>query len=518
MKKRIISMRKIKTALYQKFVLNKSDRAIAQSISVGRTTVQDYVRRAKAAHLTWPLPDDYDDAKLDVLLFPPRKNCNTHERGQIDWADIHKEMMRKGVTLQLLWHEYRAQYPKGYSYSRFCKMYRDHQAHLSLWMRQTHKAGEIGFVDYAGMTMPIVINANTGETVDVQIFVMALGASGRVFVEATYTQALPDWTASHAHAFEFYGGVPEILVPDNLKSGVNKSHRYDPDNNPTYCELAQHYGVAIMPARVRSPQDKAKAEQAVQQVENQILAPLRDRKFFHLTELNTAIRPLQTALNEKPFQKLPGSRESLFEEIDKGALKPLPKMPYEYAQWKCMKADGGYHIELEQHYYSVPHQYARKKIDIRYTQTIVECFHKGKSVALHQRSEKKGAHTTQPEHMTKQHRAYAEWTPERVLAEAQSVGGATQSLIKEIFAAREHYYIASRACLGILRLKKQYGQARLEAACAHALKNNLLSCQSLESILKCGLDSPSETEEKTAETSSVTEQPHENIRDDNYYV
>jgi transposase len=470
--------------------------------------------RARVAGLSWPLPADLDDEGLEVLLYPPASRVPPEEVGVIDWAVIDKELKRKHVTLMLLWQEYHEKHPQGIRYSQFCALYRAWQSELALWMRQTHKAGEKCFVDYAGQTMPVLINSATGELQEAQIFVATLGASNFTFCEATWTQQLPDWIGSHVRAFEFFGGVPELLVPDNLKSGVQKAHRYEPDVNPTYHDMAQHYGVAVLPARAATPKDKAKVENAVGQVERRILAPLRDRIFLSLPALNDALRLLLDALNTNAFQKMPGSRLSQFNEIEKPALKPLPCARYQFAQWKKARAGADYHIELEQHYYSVPYTFRQKELDVRYTQHIVEIFYKHKRIASHARSYKRALHTTVHEHMPKKHQAYAEWTPERILQWAQKVGQSTGTLAEAIMQSRAHPQQGFRACLGILRFEKSVGKERLEAACARALAIGARSYKSVESILKNKLEHvpvPSD------ETAAVIPTTHEYVRGQSYF-
>jgi len=508
-------MRKIRTVLSMKYELKLSNALIAKSVGISSSTVHEYLHRAASAKLSWP--NDLDDDQLDNVLFPSKQSTSMARRGDIEWDKIHKELKRKGMTLHLLWMEYREKHLKGYGYSRFCDLHRAYTKELDLWMRQTHKAGEKAFIDYCGQTMSFISDTKTGETTEVQIIVIVLGGSGYAYVEATLTQSSIDWLGSHRRAFEFFGGVPELLVPDNLKSGVKQCHRYDPESNPAYHSLARHYGTAIMPARVRSPQDKAKGEQMVQQIERQIIAALRNQTFFSQPEINKAIWERLTLVNAKPFQKMPGSRHSLFEEIDKPALKALPSVPYEYADWKYFKADGGYHVEVDGHHYSVPHQYAHKKIEICYTATIVQCFYKNKEIALHQRSQEKGGHTTLLEHMPKSHRAYAEWTPERAQEEAEKIGPSTKALVTAVFAKRDHDYIASRACAGIIRLAKCYSALRLEAACQRALAFELLTCTEVESILKNGLDSQPLPNSEASDKAAVTQNAHENIRDNDYY-
>lgn len=364
-------MRKIREILRLKWDCSCSHHLIASSLGVSSSTVGECLRRATEARLSWPLAPELDDGKLEALLYPPPPKRLPDAQREIDWAKVHQELQRKHVTIMLLWQEYKAQCPKGLGYSRFCELYQEWKEQLDVWMRQTYKAGERCFVDYAGLTVPIVINRNTGEVSEAQIFVAALGASNFTYAEATWTQQLPDWIQSHVRAFEFFGGVPEIVVPDNLKSGVNKAHRYEPDLNPTYQDMASYYGVAVLPARVRMPQDKSKVENAVLQVERRILAKLRNRTFFSLHELNQAIRPLLNELNQQSFQKLPGSRQSQFDAVDKPALRPLPAIRYSFAEWKKARAGADYHVELDSHYYSVPHRFAKKELDVRFTENEV---------------------------------------------------------------------------------------------------------------------------------------------------
>jgi transposase len=379
-------------------------------------------------------------------------------------------------------------------------------------MRQNHKAGEKLFVDYAGQTMPVV-DPSTGEVKEAQIFVATLGASNYTYAEATWTQSLPDWIASHIRAWEFIQGVTELTIPDNIKQGVTAASYYEPDLNRTYHDLSLYYGTAILPARVRKPKDKAKVENGVQGVEQRILAPLRHRTFFSLAELNQAIRELLIEYNERPFQKLPGSRRTLFETVDKPALKPLPERRYEYAEWKKAAVNIDYHVEVDGRYYSVPYQLVRQRVEVRLTSTIVECFHNGKRVASHIRSSRKGCHTTQKEHMPKSHQQYLEWSPERLVKWAGKTGGSTAVVVESIMASRVHPQQGFRSCLGIMRLGKQYGAERLEAACNRALATGAMSYKSIASILKCGLDRRP-VSEKQVELPCIE---HANVRGPQYY-
>ena len=341
-------MRKIREVLRLYFAAALSIRAIARSLGTSPSTVGDYLRRAKVAGLSWPVPESVDDAGLERRLFPVPLPSRT-ARPLPDWSEVHRELRRKNVTLSLLWQEYKETHPEGLQYSRFCEQYRAWAAKLDLVMRQEHRAGERLFVDYAGQTAPVV-DRETGEVRQAQIFVAVLGASSYTFAEATWTQTLPDWTASHVRAFEFCGGCPELVVPDNLRSGVSRAHRYEPDLNPTYHDLARHYGVAVLPARVRRPRDKAKAEVAVQVVERWILAALRHRTFFSLVELNAAIAKLLERLNTRRFRKLPGSRRSQFEQLDRPALRPLPANPYVFAEWKTVRVSMCWRPSRSDHY------------------------------------------------------------------------------------------------------------------------------------------------------------------------
>ena len=468
------------------------------------------LKRAKAAGLNFSMIDTFSEDELQQLLYSTAGNKVSIEAKTLDFNYINNELKRKAVTLQLLWYEYKTQYPMGLSYSRYCGVYREWQSTLDVCMRQTHKAGEKMFVDYAGMTVLININENE---VQAQIFVASLGASNYTYVEATLSQTIPDWIGSHVRAFNFFGGIPEIVVPDNLKTGINKAHRYEPDLNPAYQELAEYYGVAVMPARVRALKDKSKVEEAVQNAERQILAKLRNRKFFSLYELNVSIKPLLEELNRRPFQKLPGTRLSQFEDLEKAALKPLPSVPYIFAEWKKATAGIDYHISLDRHYYSVPYRLIKKELDVRYTQNTIEIFYKGQRIASHQRSYYKGRHTTIAEHMPKGHQEYAKWTPDRIINWARTNGEFTGTLAEKIIATKMHPQQGYRSCLGIMRLGKSYGENRLEAASKRALHIGAYSYKSVESILKNNLDQqPLPTEPKYDVISS-----HEYVRGKEYF-
>lgn len=326
-------MHKIQDVLRLHSESGLSERAIAQSVGLSRSTISKIITRAKIMNLSWPLPEHLDEAKLEAMLFPVVQG-RPKNYIEPDWAKVHVERKQKGVTLQLLWMEYKEHNPNGYQYSQFCERYNTWRKQLQISMRQEHRAGEKMFVDYAGPTVPVV-NPETGEALHAQIFVAVLGASNYTFVEAHRAQNMESFIGGHIRAFEAFGGVPELVVPDNLKSAVFKADRYEPTLNRSYQEMATHYGCAILPARPRKPKDKPKAEVGVQIVERWILAVLRRRVFFSLHELNATITELTEHLNQKPFQKLEGSRQSLFAATDKLALHPLPATPYQYAEWSC---------------------------------------------------------------------------------------------------------------------------------------------------------------------------------------
>ena len=506
-----LSMRKITEALRLHFEHNRTNREIAQAIGVSPTTIGMYLRRAREAGIGYPLPEGVDDASIETRLFPPAVPVNVI-RLTPDWVNVHQEMRKKSVTLDLLWQEYKAEHPDGYRYSWFCEHYRQWAGKLSVIMRQTHTPGEKLFVDYVGQTLSIIDGA-TGEIRQAQIYVAVLGASNYTFAEATWTQKLPDWIGSHVRAFEFFGGVTEILVPDNLKSGVKHASYYDPEINPTYSDLAQHYGVTVLPARPYKPKDKAKVECGVLVVERWILARLRNQRFFSLTEANRAIAQLLVSLNQRPFKKMPGCRHSAFLEMDSPALKPLPALHYEYAQWKSPRVGIDYHIEVAGHYYSVPYRHARQQVEARITATTVEAFYRGQRIAAHILSKVKGFHTTLDAHMPPQHQAIAGWNDQRLLDWARGIGSATEAAVYSMLHSRKHPQQSYRACLGVLRLAKDFSNDRLNAACARALKLNAISYRSIQSILKHGLD-----KQQPAKSTQISlPLNHENVRGSDYY-
>ena len=506
-----LSMRKIEEILRLKYERGLSHRAIGQSCAVSAGTVSDYVSRAKAAGLSWPLPEGLSGEKLEAMLFPSYPQTAERQIVQPDWAEVHKELRRKSVTRSLLWVEYRQAHPEGYGYSQFCYHYRQWVKQLNPIMRQKHRAGEKLFIDYAGQTVP-VIDPKTGEVKQAQIFVATLGASNYTYVEAHGSQSLPNWIGAHVRLLTFLGGVPEVLVPDNLKAGVKSPHRYEPDINPTYQEFARHYGVAVIPTRSRKPKDKAKVEVGVQVVERWILARLRDRTFFSLTELNQAIRELLTELNNRPMKHLGQSRQELFVELDQPVLKPLPPQPYEFAHWKKARVHIDYHVQFDKHYYSVPYNLVGKEVEVRATEKMVEIFYQRQLRAAHPRVHIPGRYSTRRDHMPTAHRIVSDWSPERFHRWAAEIGPQTGQLIAAILDGRVHPQQAYRTCLGILGLGKRYGNGRLEAACRRAWSAGIRSYKGVHNILKHKLDQV-ETEQVPATSLS----PHDNIRGQKYY-
>ena len=478
-----LSMRQIREVLRLRFASRLSQRAIAKSLRLSQGAVSTYLTRARATGVVWPLPDDLDDAQLEALLYPPTPAIAADQRPMPDWAWVHRELRRPDVTLALLWEEYRAGAPDGFGYSWFCDLYRAWAGRLTPTMRQTHIAGEKLFVDLAGRTGE-VIDGRTGEILAVQIFVAVLGASSFTYAEATWSQKLPDWIAAHVRAFAYFGGAARQTVSDNLKAGITKACFYEPMVNRTYSDLARHYGTAIVPARPYKPRDKAKVEVGVQVVGRWILARLRHRRFFSLTELNAAIRILLDVLNDRPMRGWGMSRRALFETLDRPALGQLPPFPYEYAEWKRCRVNFDYHVEIAKHFYSVPHPLIRQEVEARITATTVEIFHRGKRVASHRRSLRPHRPTTVAEHMPSSHRRYRDWTHERIRREAASVGPDTAVLVDVILRSRPHPEQGFRSCIGILRLVKRHDAGRVDAACARALALGTRSYTSVAAILK----------------------------------
>ena len=511
---RRLSMRKIKEVLRLKYDLGLKNRAIARSCSIPRSSVANYLNRVKAAGLGWPLPSEYDDAALELLLFPPA--VTQPERKPIDLPDfpaIHEELRRhKHLTLQLLWQEYKQDAPEGYQYSRYCELYRRWSHKLDLVLRQEYRAGERLFVDHAGPTVSVV-DRETGAIREASVFVAVLGASNYSFAEATWKRDLPCWIGSHTRALEFFQGVPMVITPDNWKAGVKEACYYEPDLNPTYLAFANHYGTVIIPARPRKPRDKAKVESGVLVVERWILAALRHHTFFSLAELNGAIHELLIRLNQRKFKKLDTTRERLFEELERPVLKALPADPFTFAEWKKARVHPDYHIEIEKHYYSVPYHHVGEEVEVCFSESIIEIFHKGQRLATHARSQAQGKHTTRPEHRPKKHQDL-EWTMPRITEKGKAIGLSTVAVLERIMLSRKHPELGYRSCLGVLRLGNRFTDERLESACRRALAMDACSYRSIKSILQTGLDrQPLETEPVPAAYNFE----HANVRGASYY-
>lgn len=509
--KRGLSMRKMREILRLGLQCRLGLREIARSCCITHPTARKYLEAARKAGLTYEQVELMDENELANLLRNGSKAEIKAQRPMPDWAYIHEERKKKGVTLQLLWEEYKAVYTDGYQFAQFCEYYYRWKRRLNISLRQNYKAGEKMFVDYAGQTVPIY-DRDTGKIRQAQIFIAVLGASNYTYAEASWDQGLSSWINAHIRAFEHFKGIPRMIIPDNLRTGISRACRYEPDINPTYHDLASYYGTFVIPARVRRPKDKAKVEAGVLVVERWILAALRNRKFFSLNELNTAIKELLIKLNERPFKKLPGSRQSWFEDLERKALMPLPESPYVFAEWKKARVNIDYHVELNGHYYSVPYSLVHEQVDLRYTNSIVEVFHKGKRIASHLRNDSKGQHTTIKEHMPKTHQQYLEWTPSRMVDWAKKIGEETGEIVDIILKTRTYPEQAYRSCLGILRLAKIYTNPRLEAACKRALFYKGYSYKSIRSILENGLDKQSLPENKG--TIAIN---HENIRGNDYF-
>jgi transposase len=514
MANRRLSVRKIKEVLRLSYRGELSARQVAHSLNISRSAVKEYQERAKKAGLAWPLPDTLSEQELEQKLFPPPLTVETPAKPLPDFDYIYQELKthkKFNLTLDLLWREYKEQHPEGYQYSQFCDLYRRYRGKLDYSMRQDHRGGEKLFVDYGeGLNL---VDPQTGEPITSQLFVAVWGASNYSFAEASLTQQLPDWIGSHVRAFEYFGCLPKIVVPDCLRSAVSRACRYEPDLNPTYAEMASHYGICVLPARPAHPKDKAKVETGVLIAKRWILAVLRHRTFYSLAELNGQIHELLERLNSRALRKLNKSRQELFELFDRPGAPGLPEKPYEYAEWKLATVSIDYHIEIDQHNYSVPFRLLREKVEVRLTAHTVEAFQKGQRVAAHVRSFIAHGHSTLKEHMPPAHQNYLEWTPSRIVSWAQKTGPATAALVQRIIDSRTHPEQAYRSCLGILRLEKHYSAQRLENACLRALNFSALSFKALRNILENGLDRL----EENPDGSKPALPDHENIRGSGYY-
>ena len=507
-------MRHVREILRLSLDCGLSTRVVGERVGVGPTTVRDTLRRFDRSGLTWPVQPEMTDSDLESRLYGvPGVKPGRRKLPEPDWAVVARELKRKHVTLQILWEEYHAANPDGYRYSRWCDLFRRWEGRLPLVMRQSHAGGEKLFVDYAGDTVPVVVDRRTGEIRDAHLFVAVLGGSSLSFACATWTEQFADWAEAHNAAFAFFGGAPQLLVPDNAKVAVIKACHFDPMLNRSYTDMARHYGTEVLPARPRRPKDKAKVEACVRIVERWVLGRLRNRIFYSLAELNAAIAECLADLNERRVLRQFGrTRRQLFEEVDAPNLKPLQPEPWVHAQWKRCRVGLDYHIALEQHHYSVPHRYARREVEVRYTARSVEIFLGGERIAVHMRGSGNGRHTTVPEHMPSSHRRYLDWTPAKIQEEAGRIGPMLSMLMERIIEDRPHPEQGYRSCLGIIGLSKRFGAERLEAAALRALEIGARNYPSVKSILEKGLD-------KVPVSKAPEREPilHDNIRGSQYY-
>jgi transposase len=508
-------MRRIKEVLRLRYELKLDQRPIARSCSIAVSTVHDYLKRAEAAKVSWPLPEGWDDTRLEAALYPCPEARPQPKKSPPDFAQVHEQLRtHRHVTMQLLWEEYREANPEGYRYSRFCELYQRWRKKLDVVMRQEHKPGEKAFIDWAGSTIPIYDRV-TGIAWQASLFVASLGASSYTWAEATRDQQMEAWLGAHIHAFDYWGGVPTLAVPDNTKTGVSKAHRYDPDLNPTYHNFAVHYGFGVVPARPYKPRDKAVVENAVQVTQRWIIAALRNHKFFSLEEANQAIGELLHRLNHRPFRKREGSRASVFESLDKPALKPLPSDGFDMSEWSRARVNIDYHVAFDHNFYSVPYNLVQEAVEIRSTPTTVEILHKGTRVVSHLRNRGRGHAVTIHEHRPKSHQAHLEWTPSRMVQWAQTIGPHTAQLIERMMADKPHPEMGYRGCLGVIRLAEKYPHARMEAAAERALLTGACRYRSIESILKNSLDQ--QPLPSTSGPATPPPPPHDNIRGAEYF-
>lgn len=504
-------MRRIREALRLHLQGGLSYSEVGRVLKISKSAVGKYVSLARVAGVDAAVAEGLDDDALEARLYRPALPRSSHQLAP-DFGAVHQELKRPGVTLMLLWEEYATGNALAYKYTSFCIKYREFAKTQARSMRQVHIAGEKLFVDYAGDTVPIV-DAATGEITQAQIFVAVLGASNYTFACATPRQTTADWIGAQVLALEFIGGVPRLIVPDQPRALVKTPDRYDPELNPTYAEFTRHYGCAALPARPAHPRDKPKVEGSVLLVQRWILARLRNRRFFSLGELNAAIALLLVDLNQRPFKKLPGCRRSAFESLDVPVLRPLPPTRYVIGRWKAVKVNIDYHVEFEDHYYSVPHRLVGAKIDVRVGGNLLECFAANQRVAGHAVSTVRGGFTTLPEHMPASHRAHLQWTPAKLIAWGERIGVSTAAVVTWQMERRPHPEQGYRACLGLLALARRYSATRLEAACTRAMAIRAPYLRSVTSILKCGLDSqPAPVD--AADNPVIA---HENVRGPDYY-
>jgi transposase len=506
-------MRKVKEVLRLYHEVGLGQREIARCAQLAQSTVHEYLERARAAGLSWPLPEGQDEEAVENLLFPRPEAEKPYPVP--DYRHIDEELRtHANLTLQLLWEEYRRAHDNGCCYSRFCVLYRRWKKKQEVVLRQQHTPGEKLFLDWAGATIPIY-DRQSGNVIEASLFVAVLGYSSYAYAEATSDQRLPNWIGAQVRAFDYLGGCPKLLVPDNTKTGVIRACRYDPDLNPTYQDMAMHYRVGVLPARPYKPRDKAKVESGVQVVQRWIVAALRHRRFFSVAEANQAIWELLEKLNNRPFKKRQGSRAGLFAEVDRPALQPLPATPYELSEWSRVRVNIDYHVAFEGNLYSVPYTLVQQNVEVRATASVVEIFHKGQRVASHRRSRGRDQVMTNHAHRPRSHQAHLEWTPSRMVNWAAAIGPNTARLFERILADKPHPEMGYRSCLGLIRLADSYSHERMEAAAQRALQTGACRYTSVKSMLQSGLD-----QQPLPDSASPALPPaqHENLRGATYFA
>lgn len=506
MPKQRMSLPMIKDVIRLKWHARLSHERIATTLKISKGVVAKYVGLASAAGLDWETVQDWSEQRLSTALLP--RSTASQPFVEPDWGRIHRELDRKGMTLMLLWQEYVAAHPeqRTWRYTQFCEHYKTFTSRLKRSMRQHRRAGEKLFIDFAGPTVGLSDGSRA------QVFVSAMAASSYVFACATPAQRLDDWIEAMVRALHFYGGVPQLIVPDNARAVIAAPDRYEPRANDTVLDLARHYGTSVLPARPRTPRDKASAESSVQVVTRWVLARLRHERFDTVAQVDAAIAALLPSLNERPFQKLPGSRASVFAELDAPALMPLPAQRYEMARFKTVKVHIDYHVEIEAHRYSVPHALVGQTLEARITRHALELLLRGQRVAAHARSDRRGGYTTVEAHMPAAHRAHLEWTPQRLIDWGQRIGLSCGELITRLLQTYKHPEHGYRSCLGLLSLSRRYGEARLEAACERALALGTWRYRHVRDLLANQRDLAAE-----ATASDWISPAHANLRGPGYY-
>lgn len=503
-----MALRMIKDVLRSKWEAGLSHAQTAAALRISKGAVAKYLGLAEAAGLTWEAVSAMEEAQIEAALLP--KAAAAGRFAEPDWGRVHAELSRKGVTLMLLWEEYAAAHPgrRTWRYTQFCAHYKAFAASLKRSMRQHRRAGEKLFIDFAGSSVALSGGSRA------QVFVASMGASGYTFACAAASQKLEDWVGCMVRALEFYGGVPQLIVPDCPRALVTLPDRYEPRVHDSVLDFARHYGTSVLPARPRKPQDKASAESAVQVVTRWILARLRHQRFDGVAEADTAIGALLHSLNHRPFQKLPGCRASAFAELDRPALSALPAKRYELARFKAVKVHIDYHVEIDAHRYSVPHALVGQALEARITAHGIELLLRGQRVAAHARSRQRGGFTTVEAHMPAAHRAHREWTPSRLVAWGQRIGPCAGEAVTRLLAQNRHPEHGYRACLGLLGLARRYGEERLEAACARALALGSFKYRHIRDLLASGRDRlPAGSAEP-----SWSSPEHEHVRGPDYFL